>query len=264
MRLYYGGHPNIYGKLKDRTGVPERLRILRPDATSDTTVTLRLKSIANIDANTYSLESYRLVSPKTEPYRTLQRLGDAPSAALDEHNEAARQNRDAAAAAGKGFDAELDFLVGSVSTGDADSAWAQKMADLLRADSDAARLSGALGAKSEEQLQIALATLTDLRKKSTSKYAYVLDVFGANHQSKLKNTAEAERLFLAALGSDPYLTGAWFDLGKLYYASFRTREAWACWDMARSLSPTHLFGKDVDNVERRITSDLPQFFYSRQ
>ena len=58
VRLYYGGHPSIYENLATRSGVPETLRILRPDV-SQTTVTLRLKSVKDsTDNNTYSLEGF--------------------------------------------------------------------------------------------------------------------------------------------------------------------------------------------------------------
>ncbi len=260
VRLYYGGHPKIYGDLKDRTGVAESLRIVRSDAGADTSVTLRLKRVADTGSDSYSLEGFMPATTKDEPYRTLRELSERASAALSDQSTALLQERDAAAAAGKPFDAELAYLVQSVSTGDADSAWAHTMSDALRANADAARLAGALAAQGDEQLKVALAALAGLRSRTTSGRGYILDVFAANHQLKLKNAPEAERLFLAALAANPLLTGAWFDLGKLYYRSFRTREAWACWDAARALNPDHPFRKDVDSLERRLMAEVPQFF----
>ena len=260
VRLYYGGHPKVLAQLKDYAGVPESLRILRPDVNANTTETLRLKSIADTDANSYSLENLTLTAPKAEPYLTLRRLSPDSPAALETQAATTLKDRDTAAAAGRAFDAELAFLVLSVSTGETDSEWARKMGAALRADKDASALTSALAARTGEQLKIAAAALAALRNKSSSRYAYILDVFAANHELKLKNAPAAERLFVAALGHDPYLTGAWFDLGKMYYATFRTREAWACWDAARALNRTHPFRKDIDTVELHLTEQLPDFF----
>jgi len=88
----------------------------------------------------------------------------------------------------------------------------------------------------------------------------VLDVFAANHLNGLRQAAEAEKLFLSALSADPRLTGAWFDLGKLYYMSFRTPEAWACWDAGRSVRPNHRFAGDIRERERRMVAEHPEFF----
>lgn len=66
--------------------------------------------------------------------------------------------------------------------------------------------------------------------------------------------------FLAALSADPTLTGAWVDLGGMYYSGLRADAAWACWDAARALRPTHYMLKVVDDRERKLRADHPEFF----
>ena len=67
-------------------------------------------------------------------------------------------------------------------------------------------------------------------------------------------------LFLAALAADPRITGAWVDLGNIYYNGFRADAAWACWDAARSLRPQHYLVKQVDDLERKLRADHSEFF----
>jgi cytochrome c-type biogenesis protein CcmH/NrfG len=66
--------------------------------------------------------------------------------------------------------------------------------------------------------------------------------------------------FWLRLQKNPYLTGTWFDLGNVYYATFRTGEAWACWDTARALNPKHPLRQRVDALEQRLLTEWPQLF----
>jgi len=259
LRINFGGHPKIYTDLKERSGVPELLRIVRPDA-GVTTVTLRLKSVANSSIAMYTLEGFSRTTPNAEPYLTLHRLDGDASAALAVQISATRRDMESSLAAGKGFDAFLAFVALTNSATDAAGVLPPQATELFRSDANAKVVAAVIQAHTKEQAESAVKTLTELRGQTTANYAYMLDVFAANHELDLRRTQDAERHFLAALAKNPYLTGTWFDLGNVYYATFRTAEAWACWDTARALNPKHPLRQRVDALEQRLLTEWPQLF----
>jgi hypothetical protein len=259
LRYTIGGHPKIYADLGKRSGVPEVLRALQPDA-GEKSITLRLKGVTNPPDAPYSLDGFTLTTPKREPYVTLQKIGRDGATSLATRAAAAKRDRDAAAAAGNMLEAALAHFTYALSTGDSGRDWLTQTRDKVQADADASALAASLSVKNAEEADKAVKTLSALRAKTQSQYAYLLDVFAANHQLALRHTTEARQLFLAALAVNPYLTSAWFDLGKLYFGTYETDAAWACWDAARALSPDHPFGKNVETMEREMVTDHPELF----
>jgi tetratricopeptide (TPR) repeat protein len=259
LRYAIGGHPQIYAELQKRTGVPQVLRTTRTDI-ADQLITLRLTNIANAPDAPYSLAGFTRATSTREPYLTLQKIGRDGAAGLAARSEAAKRDRDAATAQGRILDAGLAHFAYALSAGDSSTDWLMQTREQLATDTEARAFAASLSAKNTEQALEAVKTLRALRAKTSSPYAYLLDVFAANHEVSLKHSTEAEKLFLSALSSNPYLTGAWFDLGKLYYGTFKTQDAWACWDAARSINPNHPFGKNIDTMERQMAADHPELF----
>ena len=259
LRYAIGGHPKIYADLENRSGVPEVVQALQPDG-GEKLITLRLTGVTNPPDAPYSLDGFTRAAPKREPYVTLQKIGRDGTDSLATRAAAAKRDRDTAAAAGKMLDAALAHFTYALSTGDQGRDWLMQMRAKVQADADASVLAASLSVKNAADAEKALKALGALRAKSQSQYAYLLDVFAANHQSALRHATEARQLFLTALAANPYLTGAWFDLGKLYYSTYETDAAWACWDAARALSPDHPFAKNIETVERQMLADHPEFF----
>lgn len=259
LRINFGGHPKIYTDLDKRSGIPELLRIVRPDV-GQTTVTLRLKSVANSSIAMYTLEGFSRTTPNTEPFLTLHHLDGDASAALAAQVSAMRRDMESSLAAGNGFDGFLAYMALTNSATDAATVLSPQATELFRSDADVKVVAAVLQVHTKEQAESAVKTLTELRGQSSANYAYMLDVFAANHELDIGRTQDAERHFLAALAKNPYLTGAWFDLGNVYYATFRTAEAWACWDAARALNPKHRLRQRVDALEQRLLTESPQFF----
>jgi hypothetical protein len=65
---------------------------------------------------------------------------------------------------------------------------------------------------------------------------------------------------LAALAINPYLLGAWGDLGWVYYKSWRFDKAWACWDAARRINPQHPQLLQITQMESQARSYTPNYF----
>jgi hypothetical protein len=222
--------------------------------------TLKLTSVSKVPDAAYSLAGFTRAKPAREPYLSIAKVGSDGAAGLAARSEAAKRDRDAATTQGKLLDAALAHFAYALSTGDNSRDWLMQTREQLSTDPEARAFAASLSAKTAEDADKALETLSALRAKSASPYAYLLDVFAANHQVSLKHTTDAEKLFLSALSSNPYLTGAWFDLGKLYYGTFKTQDAWACWDTARAINANHPFGRNVDRMEQEMAQDHPELF----
>jgi tetratricopeptide (TPR) repeat protein len=260
MRYGFGGHPKIYGELGKRAGVPASVRILKAEPPPGQPITLRVTNIATGPDAPYSLAGFTHVEPDKQPYKVLELFPADRKTAFAARVAAAKKDRDDAVAEGRMLDAALAHFAYSLASGDTSGDWFAQTRDQVAADTDTRLLVASLSAKDAEQASAAVKALQGLRAKDTSPYAYMLDLFAANHEMALKHPAEAERLFTAALASNPYLTGAWFDLAKLYYGTFHVQEAWACWDAARSINPAHPFAKEIDTLERDLVADHSEFF----
>jgi tetratricopeptide (TPR) repeat protein len=259
MRHRIGGHPKIYAAMDSRTGVPEMLKMLRPDI-AEKIITLRLASVTNGPDVPYSLAGFTRAEPTREPLRTLEKVGTLARSGFDARTDAAVAARNASAAQDRIFDSLLAHLSLTVSIKDAGNDWLAAARDRIAVDPDSRAVLAALGATTAEQQTKGIGTLGALRAKTSSPHAYMLDLYAANLHVMLRQPAEAQKLFLAALSANPHLTGAWFDLGKLYFNTFRTEEAWNCWDTARAINPDHPLVRDVGELERKIMAAHPEFF----
>ena len=260
LRYTLHGHPQIYAQLEQYKGVPELVKVEQWPTLSQSSTTLRLATIKNVADRPYSLEGFTLTTPQSEPFLTLRKLDVKAAAMQSASAEAARRERDTAASEGRMLDAVLASSLYTLVTGDNDASWTTPIRSKLTEDADARAYAAALPTTDLQHAESALQTLGNLRTRSSSPYSYVMDVFAANQQVLTQHPQDAEKLFLAALSANPYLTSAWYDLGNLYYVTFRTPEAWACWDAARRLRPEFPLGKSVSSTEQKMAADHPEFF----
>ena len=259
LRYTVGGHPKIYADMEKRSGVPELIRVTY-NAVGEQTYTLKLTTVTNEPDAAFSLQGFTRSELNREPWPTLKKVSSDPHAGLLASTAAAKKDRDAALAQGKLLDAALAHFTYALSTGDSDNNWLVSVRDRMEKDPDAQAFASSLSSKDADAAARAVKRLTDLRAKTTSQYAYLLDVFAANHEGTLRHGTASEKLFLSALAANPYLTGAWFDLGKLYYRNSRAREAWACWDIARAMDAEHPFAKEINTLEKQMADDNPVYF----
>ena len=128
-------------------------------------------------------------------------------------------------------------------------------------DSDVKRLAVAIAKQpsSKEDIQKAVKIIKDIRNKAAS-HRYVLNVFLANYYDALGNNKKAIDLILKALEQNPFLTGAYKDLGDKYFRIFEIQNAWSCWDQMRKVNPDHQLVPAVRNLERQIEQKHPEYF----
>jgi tetratricopeptide (TPR) repeat protein len=129
----------------------------------------------------------------------------------------------------------------------------------LEKDPEAGNLTHSLKSNDEDSARAAAETLEQLRKRS-DPHGYVVAIFEANTMRSLGQSSRAMDLFTGALQADPFITGAWVDLGSTYYEDFMAAEAWACWDAARALKPDHPFIDGINDQERKLRTEHPEFF----
>ena len=260
LRYSTGGHPQILAALGGGRGIPERLTVVRTNMGVETR-TLTLRSIEERPDAPFALEGYTRATPEGEPYATLKRLSATPAADVEARAAVLWQERDAALTAGHVLDALLANFAAALAIGDqsAVSAWIAAHREAISADADVQAMIGSMNPKDAAGARLGADTLAGL-KRSAGPHAYVLNIFEANIRLGLHEGNKAIELFLAALAAEPTITGVWVDLGGAYYGGFRADAAWACWDTARALRPTHYMLKAVDERERKLRADHPEFF----
>jgi len=91
----------------------------------------------------------------------------------------------------------------------------------------------------------------------------VLQILRANNLSELGKSAEAEPLLLSALEARPCIVGAWRDLGSVYHNRYEMGVAWQWWDNIRRVQPLGQSAKAIENLERKLVHDYPEFFLTR-
>ena len=260
LRYEVGGHPTILASIAKGKGIPERLTIVRSNMGIETR-TLTLQNLAEQSDVAFSLEGFTRTTPPGEPYATLKQLSSTPAADLQARVSALRAERDAAFAAGQVFDGVLANSAVGLSTGQQDEviAWIKSHVDQINAEGNTGRLMASLEPRDEASAKQAAEWLARIAK-SDNPHSYVLSIFEANVRTNLKDGDSPDKLFLRALAVNPTITGAWIDLAKYYYGSFDAEAAWACWDAARALNPTHPFLQDIDRLEKKLRTDHPEFF----
>lgn len=259
IRYYAGGHPQVLAALSGLSGVPEKMSFVRTNVKTETR-TLTLRAISTPADAPYSLEGFALAMPDREPFKTLATVSvdDAP-AQWQAHVAAALKDRDLAFSQARFLDAMLAQEEATLASGDPYLEWLQQVRDSMRGDAPTQRLISGLAARDESSAQQAAADFRALRDLKP-QYSDVLDVFEGNELLSLKQGERGERLLLAALQENPYVTGAWHDLGDYYYRSFRMQDAWGCLDAARRMDAQNPTLRQIDELEQTLRAKNPDFF----
>jgi len=258
LRYFTGGHPKIYRELAHYAGVPALVRIEVTNA-YQLTRTIKLAAIDVRPDEDYTLAGFTRAAPVDDPDKTIALLGADGPASVAAAVATTKAERERFLGEGRVFDAFLRHLAIVIENGDASADWLAANRARMQADPDVARLSAALKPRSAAEAEQAVKLLTALRDADPVR-RYLLDVFLGNTYSKLGRDKERIERMLAALHANPYLTGAWFDLGAMYDGAFEPGYAWACWDAARRLVPDHPFGQSINAREKALRAGHPEFF----
>jgi hypothetical protein len=260
LRYYAGGHPKVYSALRSVKGVPEKISFVLTNMGTETRE-IALNSIGSGADAPYSRAGLELAPHDQEPYNTLRLLGPDAAAKLTERMDAAVKARDAAMAQGQVLDAVLTNMSILIMSGDGASIapWLAQNREAIQSNELAHSLSGILEPRDQAGAQKSLQTLSELHNR-TGSAGYMLDVFQGNILLGLRDGKAGADHLLAALRVNPYLLGAWKDLGGYYYQSFQTDKAWDCWDAARRVNSQHPMLLRISEIERQLRTTFPEFF----
>jgi hypothetical protein len=262
LRYYAGGHPKIYAALGSIKGVPEKVVFVLNNMGTETRE-MTLNSIHNDADAPFSLQGLAPAPrPDESPYSTLKILGPDAAARLAERVESTATARDAAFAKGQILDAFLGNLAILIMTGNAAgmTAWTSQHRDAIQSDAAARSLTQSISPQDQAAAKTAVQTLEELHKEPGNA-VYMLDVFEGNILLNMRGGTGGADHLLTALKVNPYLLGAWHDLGGYYYQSYEADKAWACWDAARRVNPQHSMLLPVTEMEKRLRTTFPEFFW---
>lgn len=112
----------------------------------------------------------------------------------------------------------------------------------------------------KESIEKGLKALESITREGLM-HGYVIDIMIADDQMSLGDCKKAEESFLKALKVNPYITGVYKDLGDLFNSSYDTVSAWQCWDAARFFYPDHKMLQQINEYEKWLTKNYPDFFF---
>ena len=135
----------------------------------------------------------------------------------------------------------------------------EKLAVYQKDHAELDRFFRSLGISGKNQAEKAIAELQKINRKKLNRF-HMIDIMIANQQSVLGQNDKAEKRMLAALKANPFITGAYKDLGDMFYADFDMASAWLCWDFARKQVPEHFMLKPISEYEKELLRDFPDFF----
>lgn len=160
------------------------------------------------------------------------------------------------------LDALLTLLEFSLASGDQVSPRTAELMQKAKQNEQCKKLVSSLMPKSDAEAEEAINTLNFLDKPSVKK-AYVLNIFKAN-VLRPKNPVMAQSLLAEAARRNPYLTGAFKDLGDIYYSRYDTTTAFDCWDMGRRFFPKHPMMADVNHLETSLQDTFAEYFLKKR
>jgi len=219
--------------------------------------TLKLTSSAVTDTSGESI-------PEGLALESSKELGDLIHHAEDKSNKPDREDSvqfaHDALAAGNRLDAMLALMEVGLSSGDKLVDEVKKLNEGADKDPQFQLFIKAVSLSTDPHSSQDAEKLFDQIDRTKLKKAYELDIYKANCVLADGKPAEAGQLFIKALKANPYISGAWADLGDTYYSSFRMDLAWQCWDEARRLSPANPIAAKVNELEDHLRSSYPDFF----
>lgn len=262
MRYFFGGHPQILSALANGRAIPSKL-VLSTHDVAPTTRSIEVSSVLPLDGKSLDLAAFpvRAAAGLADP---LDQLLDRAAAVTDKEVEAARmRSRDELASLfrdGQLFDAFLAAIEWSLMTGEQIPTLTLDQKAKIQTDLSVQRLNSALSPpNTKEGLAEAIRVLMDLRPSAPAK-SHVLKIFEANDRKMLGDLVAARKLFIEALTTNPYIAGAYKDLGDVLIIGFDTPRAWRCWDQGRKIAP--MFGNlgAVSQFESSLAATHPEYF----
>lgn len=264
-------HPNIRKIILAKGAVPEELSFRYQEAGRSMEEGLKLTRISQ-QPGKLSLpeglqQKHRKLDPLEDIYKALDKAGNKPPSDLA---NSTIQFIDKAIADHRPLDALLAAIEYKLQTGQTLDVDMERIRNKGTLDPQFALFyKGMDQPKSAEEAKTCLAALDDVAREKLIK-GYLIDVFRANvlrsmQMNRVKDIETNQekspaKCFIKVLEANPFLTGAYHDLGNCLYSAYDTAAAWECWDLGRSFYPNHFLMKDIDEMEQKMVEQHPEFF----
>lgn len=258
LRYRYGLHPRILEELEKGKEIPKRMSIHRYHLGVEKYRLSTVSVESTIDESQKDLA--KVILP--ERHRVFELCAAVNEKSQDDYIRACTtflQRAVQEAEKENYLDSMVLFLKYRLATGEEMPAEFLDFEERLNEDKDVILLNSSIDPHSKEAAELAVENLERLEGEMR-KGKSVLLILRANILAAFGKHAEAIDLFLEALTMAPMLAGAWKDLGDIYYVQYDTRHAWACWDTGRYLNRYHPLFKSIDEFERQLRRDHPEFF----
>jgi hypothetical protein len=126
---------------------------------------------------------------------------------------------------------------------------------------------GGMSDRNVRRLVYGLANLREIKElnerleSSGSEIAYLLDYYLADvSMAQHRNEESIDESLLSALEKDPFLVGAYVDLWRRHMQHWDPYTAWRCIKAARRIAPNHSDLLPVNQMEKLLEVDSPDFF----
>jgi hypothetical protein len=258
VRYYVAAHPDFLSRLEASKTVPSSLTVVQYGPREERRYHLKFKASSTETTLSATPPAQGMVPRARQLDRLLHRVRSITTAQTAQRNQALLQRAEADRKAKKYLPSVLRYFDYYLSTGrELPAPFTKHKATYLKAP-DAKALFGALD-KSSSQPKPALAALQALEKKA-GEMAYVCQIFRAGILLDSDTPKAGLELYLQALEKQPLVTGAWKDVGDIFYRAYLAEEAWKCWDAALRLQRNHAMLSDVKELEAMLRQDYPEFF----
>jgi tetratricopeptide (TPR) repeat protein len=198
----------------------------------------------------------RTKSDLTPIWNSLDSHGDNPQFPTREEAIKFSEN---AAKNGQPLDALLALLEYGLETGEQLVPEIKALAPSLQKDENASHFLTYLSPDNEKEAKEALKSLSEIDRSKLKKGA-VVDIMQGNIESQLDQKSDSLKLLIRALTNNPFIVGAYHDLGEGLTGEYQMDLAWQCFDEARKLRPDHPMLKSIDDMEAKLQQDFPDYF----
>ncbi len=244
LRYYVGGHPDALQMLQKRNMIPKTLTITQLNVKNKRVTKLTL--LKNSVPGPPSLPNGSppiATSPVAKLLSQAATITLAPDYGLKEARQRFSEKQY--------LQSFLRYFDNGLSLGGELAPDFKAKAAIMRQDPEVEKLTAALQGNDAAGLQAIEGPAGDM--------SYVVKVFRGG--LIMENEPEtAYKLYVEALEAQPGLSGAWKDLGEIYYRTFEAVDAWRCWDTARRLAPQHQLLQEVKALETRLRGTYPEYF----
>ena len=261
VRYTWGGHPLVLALLAGGKRIPADFTLQYQEVAGSVTRRFQVSGLNMEAPATYALAAYRL-RPLTADASALERV--LAQAALlpplgSQAHPALRAEAEKLFAANQPFEAFLSMLEDHFSTGALVEKLSRQQQMAMQTCQPIHDLTRGLLARDQEGIAAALASVQELRKQAGLEQP-VLALFEGNLRAKLGQWPQATALYLQVLQARPQMAAVYQDLGDALLAQFDAPNAWRSWDAGRAMAPALRQFRKVNDLERDLLRNYPDFF----